>query len=249
VLIGAGAVSRSEPVRRQLSIAVAQPRCVPRDARANALIHAKVVREAKARVIVFPELSLTGYELDADAVSPADDAWAPIADACQATGSVALVGAPISDNEGHEFIAMMQTDAAGTAVAYRKMWLGGVESDRFSAGPEPVVVDVDGMRLGLGICKDTDASEHARATAALGIDVFVAGLVHRPEELDHQEARAVRIAGESDAHVAFASFAGSTGGGFDRTAGRSGIWSPDGTVLAQASSAPGQIARTTIGLK
>jgi predicted amidohydrolase len=54
-----------------------------------------------------------------------------------------------------------------SAVTYRKMWLGGAESDRFSAGPEPVVVDVDGMRLGLGICKDTDASEHARATAAV----------------------------------------------------------------------------------
>jgi predicted amidohydrolase len=43
-------------------------------------------------VVVFPELSLTGHELDAAAVDPADDRFAPVIDACAATGSIALVG-------------------------------------------------------------------------------------------------------------------------------------------------------------
>ena len=233
-------------MRPALSIAVAQPECEARDIGANALDHAKAIREAQARVVVFPELSLTGYELDAEPVSPDDGALAPVVTACEETRSIALVGAPVAGDEGHEYIAMLRIDEAGAVVVYRKMWLGGEEAGRFSPGPGPVAIDVDGWRLGLGICKDTGASEHAIATAALGIDVFVAGLVHLPEELTEQEARAARIADETEAHVAFASFAGPTGGGFDQTAGRSGIWSPDGAVLAQAGTGPGETVHATI---
>jgi hypothetical protein len=45
----------------------------------------------------------------------------------------------------------------------------------------------------------------------------------------------------------FASFAGPTGGGYDRTAGTSTIWSPSGSVLARAGTEPGDLARATIG--
>jgi|GEM_PF-929527 len=65
------------------------------------------------------------------------DAISPIVDACEATDSLALVGALVLDSDGHEYIAMLGIDAAGPAVAYRKMWLGGAESRRFSRGPEP----------------------------------------------------------------------------------------------------------------
>ena len=234
-------------MRPPLTIAVAQPPCIPYDVSANAVAHAKAVRLAQARVVVFPELSLTGYELDADAVSPADDALAPIVGVCEEAGATALVGAPISEDDGREYIALLCIDPGGATVAYRKMWPGGDETPRFSPGRQPVALAVDGWRLGLGICKDTGVVEHARATSALGIDVFVAGLVHSPSELDEQEARAVRIAGQTGAHVAFASFAGPTGGGFAETAGRSAIWAPDGRVLAQAGTAPGEIASATIG--
>jgi predicted amidohydrolase len=33
---------------------------------------AAVIRAANARVVIFPELSMTGYELDADAISVDD---------------------------------------------------------------------------------------------------------------------------------------------------------------------------------
>ena len=52
-----------------LSVAVAQIRCDLGDARANAARHAERIREARdagADVLLFPELSLTGYRLGAD---------------------------------------------------------------------------------------------------------------------------------------------------------------------------------------
>jgi predicted amidohydrolase len=71
--------------------------------------------------------------------------------------------------------------------------------------------------------------------------------VHRPGELPEQDRRGAAIARACDAHVAFASFAGPTGGGYDRTAGTSTIWSPSGSVLARAGTEPGDLARATIG--
>lgn len=230
----------------ELSIAVAQPACAASDVRANAEAHADAVLGARARVVVFPELSLTGYELDADPLSTADEALAPLVEACAATGSVALAGAPVSDRGGARFIATLLVTDETVDVVYRKMWLGGGEPDRFAAGVAPAVVEIDGWRLGLGICKDTGVVEHAASTAALGIDVYAAGVVHLPEELAEQDERGVRIARQTGAYVAFASCAAPTGGGFDRTAGHSTVWSPDGAVLARAGTKAGEVVSTTL---
>ncbi len=79
-----------------------------------------------------------------------------------------------------------------------------------------------------------------------GIDVYLAGLVHRPEELPEQEARAVVIARTCRAFVVFASFAGPTGDGFNETAGSSAIWSPDGLTVVRAGPELGGIVRATL---
>jgi len=225
-----------------LRIAAAQPPIAAHDVAANAQAHALAVLSAGARVVVFPELSLTGYELDADPLDPVDPRLAPIVDACAATGSVALVGAPI----GGPYIAMLTIDGSGVTVAYRKMWLGDVEAQRFSPGLSPAVIGVDGWRLGLAICKDTGVPQHAYDTAALGIDAYVAGTVKHASEASLQAERAHRIATEHGVWVVIASFAGPTGGGFAETAANSAIWAPDGTVIAQAGAAPDSYARTTL---
>ena len=190
-----------------------------------------------------PELSLTGYALDAPAVTVDDPALASVVEACAVMGAVALVGAPV----GGEPIATLRVGAAGVEVADRKRWLGGAEGARFAPGDEAAVaIDVDGWRVGLGVCKDTGVAEHVRAVAALEVDLYVAGLVHRPDELAVHDVRGVAIARACDAPVAFASFAGPTGAGYDRTAGTSTVWSAGGDVLARASPKPGELACATL---
>jgi predicted amidohydrolase len=76
--------------------------------------------------------------------------------------------------------------------------------------------------------------------AALDPDLYVAGLVHLSDEGGMQEERGLTIARACRAYVAFASFAGQTGGGFHETAGLSSIWAPDGTLLARAGVEPGE---------
>lgn len=233
-------------MREPLVIAVAQPPCVSYDVAANATTHADTVRSARARVVVFPELSLTGYELDAPAIVAEDPLLKPIVEACAEARSVALAGAPVRGKAGRSHIATLAVDGTGATVAYRKMWLGTEESHRFTPGPAPAVLDVDGWRLGLAICKDTGVPEHAHDTTALGIDAYVAGTVKAPDEGAVQDERARRVAMEHRIWVAIASFAGATGGGYTATAGRSAIWAADGTPVARAGSDTGTVVRATL---
>ncbi|MGF6886384.1 putative amidohydrolase [Nocardia sp. GAS34] len=224
-------------MRQALRIAVAQPRCVAHDVAANAVAHAELITAANARVVIFPEMSLTGYELDARVVEPQDARLAPIIAACARTGTIALVGAPVPGPS----IGILAVDHTGARVAYRKVYLHGSEAARFRPG-EPAVLEIDGWRLGLAICRDTGLPEHADRTVAYGIDGYVAGVVHGRDEADLHSERARRVAADHGIWAATAAFAGPTGGGFDSTSGRSAIWSATGIPLAEAGTEPGDFA-------
>ncbi|MFI7070900.1 carbon-nitrogen hydrolase family protein [Micromonospora sediminicola] len=229
-------------MRGPLRVAVAQPLTRSHDVAGNAERHAAVVRSAGARVVVFPELSLTGYELAAAPLDPADPRLAPLRAACAATGTLALAGAPVAGPH----IGVLAVDGDGVRVAYRKMWLGGAEPQRFRPGRRPAVLDVDGWRLGLAVCKDTGVPEHAAATVAAGADAYLAGVLESADDAAVPEERAVRVAAAHGVWVATASFAGSTGGGYPRAAGGSGIWSPAGVAVARAGADVGEVVAATM---
>lgn len=63
---------------------------------------------------------------------------------------------------------MLAVDGTGATVAYHRMWLGTAESNRFSPGSKPAVLEIDGWRLGLAICKDIGIPQHASDTAPWG---------------------------------------------------------------------------------
>lgn len=226
-----------------LTVAAAQPPTVSHDVAANARAHAAVIRSAGARVVVFPELSLTGYELDADVVAPHDQRLAPVVDACAEMSTVALAGAVVAGPH----IATLVIDGGGASIGYRKMWLGPAEIRRFRPGVEPAVLNVDGWRLGLAICKDTGVVEHAARTAASGIDAYVAGVVHHRSEGVELAHRAHRVATHQQVWVAVASMAGDTGGGYTPAAGSSGIWAPGGRVIDRVDAGVGGVAVGLLG--
>ncbi len=230
-----------------LTIAAAQPASVARDVAANAAAHALAIRAAASRVVVFPELSLTGYELDAEPITIDDPRLTPIVDACGAVGALALVGAPVRDRPGGAaYIATLAVDTDGVRVAYRKVNVAVDEGAWFAPGPHPAAIEVDGWRLGLAICKDTEVARHVEDTVALGIDAYVAGTVMFDHEAAGQDARATRTAQAHGIWVVISSFAGPTGAGYDSTAGRSGIWSPAGEVVGQVGPEIGAIARAKL---
>ena len=230
-----------------LRLAVAQPRSMLGDLAHNVVEHAAIVKGIEARVVVFPELSLTGYAMDATPVTEDDSELHPLVDACDQAGSVALVGAPtLGGAPGARRISILRVDADGVSIVYGKLNLGGDEAHHYEPGSAPAVIEVDDWRLGLAICKDNGHPEHAAQTAGLGIDAYVAGVCELEEDRTVQPARAARIAADHRCWVVYASFAGPTGGGFGSTAGRSAVSDPEGVVRLRLGRDVGQVGWTTL---
>jgi predicted amidohydrolase len=233
--------------REPLTVAAVQPVWAGADVLANVREHAQAIERAHARLVVFPELSLTGYDLGATSLTVDDRRLRPLVDACRAAGSVALVGAPIGDEDGREYIATLAVTGDSVTAVYRKMWLHGAESDRFSPGEKPVVVTVDGWRLGLAICYDAATPEHAADSAALGIDAYVASTLYGPGP-DSAARRDVHMRERAAAHGVWVvlSTAAGPSGSFAQTSGGSGIWGRSGELVAQAGSNAGDFTATLL---
>jgi predicted amidohydrolase len=222
-----------------LRVAAAQPVTKTDDLRANALAHADAVRRCRARLVVFPEMSLSGYSMEAPAVDVDDPALGPLVDACEETGSIALAGAAVPHLSGRA-IGVLAVAGTGVEVVYRKVHLGGPEIGVYVPGTAVAVVEVSGWRIGLGICKDTRIDGHTSATIASAIDLYAAGLVHRPHEVDQFDVRARRICALASVPVVFAGYAGPTGGGYTQTCVGSAIWDANGHCVIGAGDQPGE---------
>ncbi|MGV9266197.1 carbon-nitrogen hydrolase family protein [Kitasatospora sp. NPDC003701] len=230
----------------QLTVALAQPACVPLDIAANALGHAEVVRAANARLVVFPELSLTGYDLTAPAVALGDDRLAPITEACRETGATALLCLVLQEQDG-ESIALLAVTGDDTRVVHRKMHLHGAEVDRFTPGAKPSVLELDGYRIGLAICADASVPQHAADTAALGIDAYLASALFADGEvaLARRDSQLREAAVRHGVWGLVSTVAGPSGE-YPATSGGSGAWGPDGALVAQAGQEPGEVVLVTI---
>lgn len=232
--MGIHAVERLAPLR----VGVAQPLCVPDDVAANVAAHCEAVQDCGARLVVFPELSLTGYGLDVGALGVDDQRLKPLVAACAQSDAVALVGAPVPDDGSGLHIATLAVRASGVTVVYRKVHLHPPEPERFRAGTSLAVVEIDGWRLGLAICRDTGVSEHVRSTVALGIDAYVASGLFTQDETGERDRRMSAIAQTHAVWTVLSTYAGETRA-LGATSGGSGVWASDGELIAQADAAPG----------
>ena len=220
-----------------VQVAVAQPTVVAYDVQTNARTHAEVIRAADARLVVFPELSLTGYNLDAPTITVDDPRLAPIVAACLEADAVALVGAPVVDPDGREYIATLRVEPNGVVVAYRKVHLHPPEDDRFAAGATHVVLPLDGWNLGLAICRDASLPAHAAATVAAGATVYVASTLNEPTD-----PRDERMRDRAALHrIPVVAACGAGPDGPLHGCGGSGFWRTDGSVAAQAGIEPGEV--------
>jgi D-alanyl-D-alanine dipeptidase len=224
-----------------MKIATAQFTCVPADISANVQQMAALADEARvqgAELVVFPELALTGYELEA--VAARRDLWVqaddPRLDAVRTSGIATVVNCAAAADGERPTVETLVFGADGELITrYRKQRLFEHEQDVFAAGQHDGRFEYGGLRFALATCFDNHFSELVSRGAADGCQVHLASSLYGTGG-GVKELAAVYpgIAKDFNLHVVVANHVGPAGAWTG--CGRSAQWAPGGALLAQADA-------------
>lgn len=224
-------------------LAAAQYTAVAGDIAANAGRHLDIIDAAHRQgvnILVFPELSLTGYEptLAGRLAQAADtDCIAPLRARARETGMTVIAGLPLrSGSTEKPCIAAFILHPDGTSTVQTKRHLHTGEEQYFSAGTGGPLLDAAGMPVALAICADFCQPAHAAAAASAGARIYAAsalvGETGYPVDSDLLQGYAQR----HHMAVLLANHGGPTGGW--TPVGRSAFWDEEGRLVA-ATPGPG----------
>jgi len=229
-----------------LCLAAAQSASVAGDLAANLRTHLEFIAaaaDAGVDLLLFPELSLTGYEPSlaaALALDPADARLLPLRAACQKAGLTAIVGAPVRSPAGLHIGALI-LGADGGCRVHTKQYLHPGEAPPFVAGSGGALLDLEGLQGALAICADSNHAAHADAARARGADLYLVSAVIGPTGYAADSARLVGHARRLGVPVLLANHGAPTGG--YACVGRSAFWLADGHCLV---AAPGDGAQLVV---
>jgi predicted amidohydrolase len=207
--------------------------------------------EAGASLVVFPEATMCRFGVPlAPIAEPVDGPWADGVRRIAADAGITVVAGmftPADDGRVHNTLLAVGPAGSGTDVHYDKIHLydafGFTESTTVAAGNRPVVIDVDGVGVGLTTCYDLRFPELFSTLARRGAQLIVvsASWAAGPGKLEQwtllARARAldstsfVVAAGQADPGEPLASSAPTGVGG-------SLVVSPFGAVVASAGADP-----------
>lgn len=190
-----------------------------------------------ADLIIFPELFLTGYNIGSAAHSLAEPADGPscrkAAEIARQAGIALLYGYSERSQSGYYNSALL-IDRRGTARAgYRKTHLfGSYEKKFFNPGDSLVVVELEGLNIGILICYDVEFPEAVRALACAGADLIAVPTALMVDYCRVAEKVVPARAYESEIYVAYVNRCGSEGDLI--YCGRSCLVGPDGRDVLRA---------------
>jgi predicted amidohydrolase len=219
---------------------------------------ARVAGEHRAQVLVFPELSLTGYELglaERLAFSESDPRLDPLVEVAASQSVTLVVGAPVRTGARLHIGAFIVSPDRGIAL-YTKHRLGAfppsascdgvvppAESTVFHPGDRSPLVQFGGHTAAVAVCADIGRPSHAQDAADRGAKSYLASMFVIPSEFEGEVTRLRAYAVQHSMAVVFANYGGPSGG--LASAGRSAIWSERGDLLAQlANAGPGVVVAT-----
>lgn len=222
-----------------IRIAAAQSASVAGDVAANVAIHCRFINAAAANgvdLLLFPELSLCGYELPllgACTLKPGDAALLPIAELVARNQMTVIVGAPVASQSGRPHIGAITFLPDGTTSVYCKQYLHAGEEVFAAPGEIGALCHPLGVeRYSLATCADTAHEQHASAASVSGASLYLASVLVSESGYAADAAKLQRYAERHRLAVLMANHSGPSGGYV--TAGKSAFWSPGGERVVTA---------------
>ncbi len=221
----------------RFTIAVAQSSSKRGDIVANVRDHCAFISAAaqcQADMVVFPELSLTGYEPDIaseSTVDITDKRLDPIKELAIGSDMTVVVGAPLI-NPGHRPHIGALIIGPDRCAVYAKQHLHDGEEAFFLPGNDCCVVKIGAVTVGMAICADIAHESHARQAVIAGANIYAAGVLITREGFASDAALLQGYAKEHQMAVAMANYCQPTGGWIP--SGKSALWDERGQLIVMA---------------
>jgi predicted amidohydrolase len=222
-----------------LIIAAAQSISIAGDLAANIVWHQRFMQlaaEQGVQLLVFPELSLTGYERELAAelaIAPDAEVLQPLRDFAREIGVTTVVGMPILLSEDSPvLIGALVLGADGSLGIYSKQHLHPGEEVAFAPGTGGSTLIIGADTVALAVCADFSHASLAAAAAQQGADLYAAGVLITENGYAPDTELLQGYASAHSMTVLMANHGGATGGW--ESAGRSAIWASDGSLIAAA---------------
>jgi predicted amidohydrolase len=215
-------------------ISAAQIKPIRGDIQANIDNHKRIIDEALGNdsdMIIFPELSLTGYEptlAEALATMPFDprlDAFQAVSDEANITIGVGL---PLK-NEPRPTISMVIFKPQQTRHVYSKKYIHADEEPYFISGHNTAVTLSQYPTTALAICYEISVPQHAQTAHQKGAEIYLASVVKTVPGTVKARERLSEIARTYSMTVVMANCVGVCDG--EVCGGRSAVWNNKGDLL------------------
>lgn len=223
---------------RPFKIAAAQINTLAGDIDENLKRHLVAIDVAIKRsvsAIVFPELSLIGYEpqLAAELAMNANDArFDPLRLRAKDYQIEISLGVPLANPNGKPGLGAIIISSDGSSHTYHKMHLVGSEPQFFQPGTINCSWDVQGTSIGVAICADASQESHPENYAQSGSQIYAASVFLTSEWYETDCPRLAAYSSRFEMLVLMANHAKTIG--TYSSVGKSAAWAPDGRLLAQA---------------
>ncbi|WP_187265268.1 carbon-nitrogen hydrolase family protein [Vibrio parahaemolyticus] len=232
-------------------ISLAQIPLVRGDLCGNIENHIKMIAESssyKADVVVFPELSLTGYELDLVAelaFLPEPLSFRELSQASVENEIIVIAGCPLkANNSSKPTIGAVVCFPDGSVQFYSKQYLHEGEDKYCSFGTTDYFFTVNGHQIALAICADFITPEHSQRAKKLGADAYVVSALISGNGFTADSKILSEIALEQRVPVLLSNHISETGGW--KTCGKSSVWDSFGKLVISSSEKESGLVLCTI---
>ncbi|KYG81070.1 putative amidohydrolase [Roseivirga ehrenbergii] len=219
-----------------MKICVAQTKPFTGTIEKNIIQHLKLVSlaiEQGVELIIFPELSLTGYEptlANTLAISK-DDARLTVFQEASSEKNITIgVGAPIKTSQGIA-ISMILFQPNQSIQVYSKGHLHADELPYFISGNNSLILQLNSQKIALAICYEISIPEHSEKAFQNGARLYIASVAKFKSGINKARTELANIAKRYSMNILMANCIGMSDG--EECAGKTAAWNKEGEMICE----------------
>lgn len=219
-----------------MKICLAQIKSVKGDVEENIIHHKDFIEKAltyDVDLIIFPELSITGYEPELAndlATEMSDERFNDFQEISDTKNVVICVGLPIRNANGVS-IGMIIFQPQQSRELYLKKYLHSDELPFFTSGENLLPLEIADKNVGFAICYETSIQEHWESVFANGAEIYIASVAKTAEGMEKSAKFLSQISKQFSASALIVNCVGF----YDNfeSLGNSAVWNDKGELIGK----------------